>query len=319
MPAEQTMDFTADYLQAIHAAQNWFDTAGPAPDTSLEDHLYATWYTKLQCDKPDAPQPAPLLVNALSAVTRMESRWQTGWTCHRRASPAYIEAAKDHQRRYLCTAEYINRDCPGRAAVAGDALQVMAHSVSDNLLDGYWIMNSAPWEQSSGRMLRVYWNINSDGATALAGTLARTLPGDMAYSLKLPLDVGGYLRPDAAVLYFYTRDLAVAMPAIQQASRELGQRLYTGTPPLTKPVATGIGLAEEPPTENQSFGTSRCRILAAALQQARTNGLQQDSDILEAIHGELLGAGIDPAKPYKTSRDPRQGTRHECTAAARLP
>ena len=312
MPEEHTMDFTRDYQQAIRVAQNWFDTVRPGLNASLADYLYAEWYTKSHYNKPDVQYSSAMLVNAFNAAARAAANWQTGWGCVRQLDLNCVEAVRKDERRYLYTSEYINRSCPGKIPAPGDALKVISYAASDQLLEGYWVVNSGQWQYSSARMLRVYWNISSEGAALLARALISAMPGNMAYSLKLPLEADGYLRTDAAVLYFYVRDLGTAMPAIHHASQELANLLYTETPRLCKPVARGIGLAEEPAVKNQSFGSSRCQILASALQRAHTDGVKQSQAMMAIIRQELIKASVDPEKPYKISRNIEQGRSHEC-------
>jgi len=307
-------DYDQDYQLAAQLAQNWFNTDVSGSNTSLADYLYAGWYTKSNDNKSTVQLSPLMLVNSLNAAARMTTFWQSGWECsHQQRGSSRVAAIRKGERRSLCSFEYINESCPGRRAEPGEVLKVMSHTVSDRLLEGYWVGHSEQWVSSPGRILRVYWNIDNEGAALLVHTLFSTMPDNIAYSLKLLVEADGYLRTDTAVLYFHTRDIGVVMPAIYQTSRKLDGLLYTGIPRLTKPVTKGVSLAEEPRLKNQSFGSSRCQILASALQRAHAEGIQKQHALLAIIHQELNRAGINPEKPYKITRNTEQGTRYECT------
>jgi len=70
------------------------------------------------------------------------------------------------------------------------------------------------------------------------------------------------------------------------------------------PAPVPSGLAEDPGT-NESFGMSRCRLVAEALWQAASSGQHSEPQRIEAIRTRFAQAGIAPDRPWLSpgSRD----------------
>lgn len=317
MLGQLTSEYNEQYLRAIQISKNWFNYPVQDSGIDLETYLYAEWYSKQEKNtKQHNPQAQQILVNALNAAIRISVVWQSGWSCKREIDSTYIEAEKNSQSRILCAFDYINLSTPGKTPLKNTPLKVLSHNVSDKLMEGYWVTHTHNWQQSTGKILRVYWNIDIEAAASLVSELFKLMPDNKEYSLKLPLESAGYMRTDAAVLYFYARDIQFIMPAIKSASQKLKEYLYDGIPCLTKSVTKGVGLAEEPLQDEQSFGISRCKILSQALKKAHKNNIDDSNKILSYIYSELLAAQVDPLMPYRSMIQQKQGRRNERTNAA---
>src|SRR6185503_10969017 len=107
----------------------------------------------------------------------------------------------------------------------------------------------------------------------------------------------GYDRSDAAILYvnkFYYHPLAELIADVHQ---QLSERLESHTPLFSKPLAPGLGLAEEP-TTGESFGQQRCRILAEAMWSIYELNLEQDEQQIEEVRKQFEVNGINVDLPH---------------------
>jgi hypothetical protein len=118
------------------------------------------------------------------------------------------------------------------------------------------------------------------------------------YSLKLPSDAGGYGRADAAVLFLPDGVIGALAPDLKAIHGEVEAWLEPPTPALTRPLARGLALAEDPGHENESFGTHRCRVLAQAALRAVGRAGGNEDHLLRALIDGLAAAGVSAARPH---------------------
>ncbi len=79
-------------------------------------------------------------------------------------------------------------------------------------------------------------------------------------------------------------------------------------PVFTKPMAPGIGLAEDPGTE-ESFGQNRCRLLAEGMIRAYEQRARSLDRRLQILAESYAGAGISLTHPY-LNRNSTDGYTH---------
>lgn len=119
-------------------------------------------------------------------------------------------------------------------------------------------------------MVRIYLNARLDTAADLTRTVTDTLNDyEIAFNFKITTRACDFSRRDCAVLYLPRRMYRVATLALAPKVQRMAQLLDEGEPLFTRRLAPGIGLAEDPGTSTQSFGSSRCGILAEAILAAR--------------------------------------------------
>jgi hypothetical protein len=147
-------------------------------------------------------------------------------------------------------------------------------------------------------LVRLYWNVTPVGA----GTLLREVTGRLnrdavPFVMKVLDDPRNYARCDAAVLYFERVSYeGFRAEHAGHVLHLLAGHMADGVPALTKRVASGLALAENPAQE-QSFGSQRCGALARAI----VDGLGTHRALLERldlVEAEFRRSGIDPRLPY---------------------
>ena len=118
-------------------------------------------------------------------------------------------------------------------------------------------------------LVRVYWNLTATGAVTFIRTATRVLNGADAYfRLKVVNDAARFERCDAAVLYMRKSDYGAARELLRRIYSDVVCVLKPETPALTKPLAPGVGFAEDPGRGN-SFGLHRCCLLADGMPLTR--------------------------------------------------
>ena len=295
-------------LDAIRIARGWFDHATlsqvpidragqkpSAPVGALSVFLYANWYAAAR-DKPQNRSRVPL-VESLRAAHHGSWSWEQGWVAERVSSAGRVVAARDRERRVLSPSDFISVCLPGLPPPVGSALCVVRRWDSTTLLQGYWVTHSRLWFSERGTFARLYWNVQTAGAPALVRQLTSALD-QVPFCLKVPSEPAGFARADAAVLYVPVQvfpDLRRSIRAVHDAVREW---LSPDIPPLTKPMAAGLGVAETRWNAAESFGQHRCRLIAEALIATFQGERPPDADLLSAISEQFLREGLDPSRPW---------------------
>ena len=150
----------------------------------------------------------------------------------------------------------------------------------------------------SQKVVRMYWNFTSDGALRFMNQATSMLNrARLPFNLKVLDDQNAYSRCDAVVLYICNGDYTGVARILRKIYRDLGTHLKPGTPVFTKPLAPGVGLAEDPDRE-LSFGEHRCRLLADGIIRAYEQGKKSLNERFDSVAERFEEAGIDVGKPF---------------------
>jgi HopA1 effector protein family len=148
-------------------------------------------------------------------------------------------------------------------------------------------------------IVRCYWSLRSEGAAALVERLTGALnEAGVAFRLKVIADPEGYRRCDAGVLYTLAPQFELLAPIVADVHRRIGSWLRPASPALTKPLAPGLALAEDPGAGAESFGMNRCRLLAEGIVNAAERGAESVAERLEVVAAHFERAGVSLEQPY---------------------
>ncbi len=199
--------------------------------------------------------------------------------------------------------EFITAEGPGLAPRAGMHLKAFFPRESAHMQPGFYFAfgNSAEEEFEELSIVRFYWAVERAGAPALMHEISGRLNRfQVPFRLKMPVDGSFYNRLDAAVLYVNKRFYQIAAVLLPRVYQTIRLHLTPSTPLFTKPLAPGLGLAEDP-GNGESFGMQRCRLLAEAISTAYINPSQTDlpgETVLDTVVRRLELAGVRPDVPY---------------------
>jgi hypothetical protein len=177
------------------------------------------------------------------------------------------------------------RDANGKfttKAEIGAIVSVSRAATLPRLSPGYlMVIGGRPLK--SRDLLRFYWNIVPRAAPLLMKVVPEALHAvGIPFNLKTLNSPKQYARADAAVLYLRQGDACEAVDALRQCYRRLSAFMDPDIPAMTWPIAKGLGAAEDPGT-GESFGMSRCRLIAEGLMEAHASGVTSDALRIEAV------------------------------------
>jgi hypothetical protein len=189
---------------------------------------------------------------------------------------------------------------PEQPIRVGDAIAIR---LPRNLVqNGFYMAIGNAGQYRDEELVRVYFNLTSEGALAVMKTLTQRLNAvSLPFAFKALYNPSDYGRYDSAVLYFdkaeYTRIQPILLGIYQEHQAHFGEAI----PLFTKHLAPGLGLAEEPDYkfgEQESFGMNRCQIIANGLLEAWHQGDSSPDGRLDAIVRHFSLLNLDLQRPY---------------------
>ena len=150
-------------------------------------------------------------------------------------------------------------------------------------------------------LVRFYWNLTPEGAVRFLKRTTRVLnDAGLPFTIKAVNDPARFHRCDAVVLYIRRADYEQVSAILQRVYPRLTIHLKKGEPAFTKPLAPGVGLAEDP-GGGESFGVHRCRILAEGLIRAHEQRRTSMPERLDVVKRCFEERGVDLDHPYLSS------------------
>lgn len=287
-------DALCEVLDAVRITGNleifWFDqsvdTIRPLPESMIREALvsfvgrllYRAWYVygrprrDLDLVSSDSearpPSRSPHFIRAVLAANAGADFYTAAYPIHKSTSgDSVLVSGVRVQSPHLPT-----------IASGADRVELDISGVSLTKSPGYVMFTSRdgpPARADDDPLMRVYWNVSRDGAIALTEQLSAHLAGQgIQYQYKvLHADRDWPERADTAVFYVAKSGLLAAWDQLASIRARLRPMLRPYTPALTRTIATGVALAEDP-GGGDSFGTYVCRILAVEIvdEFRRTGG-----------------------------------------------
>ena len=266
---------------------------------NLRHQLYAEFYCR-GVATPTAERPEPqglgdhMFVEQLAAVNCGRGSWQSGWRV--RAVDGDQIVVQQHgldiwARREECLAEEGGLD-------TGATVKVRFPNELRKMSPGFYMALGDEDFERSEPVVRLYWHLTADAAVPFVDAATRALnAARIPFRLKVVNDPIRFTRCDAGVVY-------VAKPSFEQAARALAPvhaqvapALRPTPPALTKRLAPGLSLGEDPP-DGDSFGLHRCLLVAEGLVRAAETGAVTLEDRLACIADRFAEEGMDVTRPF---------------------
>lgn len=182
-------------------------------------------------------------------------------------------------------------------AKRGAPVRVRMPCAREAAMPGFFCFNARAGRLDDAQPhLKLYLNVTAAFApTLLAWLFADASLARARFDGKVVNDPDAFGRRDTALLY-------VDPPAVEAVVRSLARlrRAHTGgfragLPPFVLPIAPGLGAAESPPGNDESFGAQRCRLTALGLlDHLRTPGLSA----FDAVARRFASQGLDARRPW---------------------
>lgn len=265
----------------------------PVLAACVYEHLYSRPF-------PDASAPAPGpeldLSGLLERANTTRSRVEHDWSLLERAPDGNVIAVRHGRSRRLMPGQFLVAD-GALPPAPGAVLVAQLPSGSRTQQPGFYYCFSEGFVDANDLcpVVRLYFNVELEGAVALVRTLTGALNRyEIPFQLKVTTRPADFGRTDNAVLYL-TQDCfhaaALAITAVQPA---LERTLAVETPLFTKRLGHGIGFAESPGPDD-SFGSSRSKLVAAALVAARDGGDFPYPAFTQRFAEGIAAARLDPS------------------------
>ncbi len=150
--------------------------------------------------------------------------------------------------------------------------------------------------------VRIYFNFTPDGAISVMNGLTQELNQlEIPFSFKVLYNPKEYKRHDSGVLYFDKQNYPQVKDVLTEIYHQTKEHFKSGVPLFTLKLEEGLGLAEEPNhrfSEQESFGTHRCQIIANGLLNAFSAGNNSPEVRMQAIIEEFDKLGIPLERIY---------------------
>jgi len=270
---------------------------------ALQAHLYASFYCPgsaraRQPARQIQPQPGfTPFVQALSAANTGTGSREAGWRVVRRTGDGKVVVARDGLTLWAQPGEVAGPAEPGAA------VRLLLPKEMLRLSPGFYLaLGDAGLDPDGATVVRLYWNLRSDGAAALISMLTAALNKDrLRFRFKVINDPEGYFRCDAAVLYIVHGDYGRAADIVAATYPAIARHLKPAIPALTKRLADGLGLAEDPGPGGDSFGMHRCRLLADAVVRAHEHSGPGGARLSD-VETRFAEEGLSLDRPYLNPR-----------------
>jgi type III HopA1-like effector protein len=271
----------------------------------LQSRLYGEFYmrgNRSGSNWSQAPSnDAISFARVLSCANVGGASLDTGWTVVKvNADEAVVR--KGGLQLHVQTAECIaTRDGPLQAG-STVTLQLPKELLSAS--PGYYMAlgNRGEIGAKVSPLVRLYWNLRADGAVTFVESFTRHLnEAGIYFRLKVLNDPAAYTRSDAGVLYFNEVDKRCVSGTVSAVYGSIAPFLNGDVPMFTRRIAPGLGLAEDPGTQ-ESFGQHRCRILAEGIIRAHEEQAKSLQDRLRIVESQFASEGIRLSQPHLNPR-----------------
>jgi len=305
-PTPDTVALAGGTVVDPRAAEQIPGSTAPASSTvvQLQQLFYESCYCRRFGGAPSAfrgvQAPDSSFIETLAAANTSREHWDVGWRLQQLLPSGQIVAGKGALTRMVWPGEFLSHGPPGMPSGPGTEISLFVAKESRTIQPGfYYVFGEALADQEEELgPVRLYWNITAPGAAPLvAGITAVLNRFAIPFRFKCLSVPEWFDRADAAVLYIAKRHYRVAALLLADVHRAVVQSLKAATPLFTKPLADGLGLAEDPMT-GESFGMNRCRLLAAAVCNAHARGLDTPEARLSEVTAAFAAAGLSLERPY---------------------
>lgn len=286
--------------------------AGPPGTTealegALATAVYLLAYTAVYRGGPAGPEAlAPRVTPDAGFTARLReanptaTRWEPGWRVFAHDAGGAVRVSKGEVAIAVQPGQYAFVPGAGRLPGVGDVVELLVPGESMGHQPGmYFAFGDTPAsDYDFAALARLYFNVPAQNAPWLLRTLGSLLNRHaVPYRMKCSMDPAQLGRTDGFVLYLSRRFLPAALRLLAPLAGEVGRRLRPGTPLFSREILPGMGGADEP-GGGESFGQSRCRLVAGGLVDAWQAGESGPAARREAVDARFRRAGVSPGAPH---------------------
>jgi hypothetical protein len=267
----------------------------------LYQHCFSTRFTG-QVEMKETPPAGddPRWIERLSQANQSRERWEDGWQTLAGMPGGQVIARRGSLTRVLAPGEFVNLSGSGMTLGPGATVRVYVPRESRAVQPAYYFAFGESFADSSDELstVRFYWNIRAEGAAELLQILSAELNRwEAPFRFKTGIHPAMLSRCDSAVLYVPRRSAAFTYELAAEARERIGRFLRAEVPLFTLRLADGLAFADDP-GNGESFGTSRCRMLAQGLWVAYCEGARHLEERFAVVERHFRSEGIALERPW---------------------
>jgi hypothetical protein len=202
--------------------------------------------------------------------------------------------------RLLFPGEFVSLSGSGMFLAPGSAVRIYVPRESRAMQPGYYFAfgETLPDSCDEFSVVRFYWHVSAEGAAELLRLVSGELNRWQApFRFKTGVQPGLLARCDSAVMYAPRRSAPLTYELVLEIHKRIEPLLRPEVPLFTLRLAAGLAFAEDPGTQ-ESFGMSRCRILAHAIWLAHQQGARATEARLATVEQHFRSEGISLERPW---------------------
>lgn len=241
-------------------------------------------------------------VEDLSAANQTQNGWERGWQIVSGQVGRTIHVTKGGRFRAATPGEYeVSPEEPLTGADRLVSLKVIREQ--RDWLPMFYFAHSEtlPNQCEDQSNLRFYFHCSARSAIDVIRSVTASLNHyRVPFRMKCLNHRQLYTRSDALVFYIEKRFADFVARCVASLSESSAFKLADKTPLFSRQLINGIGIADDP-GDGQSFGQSRCRLLAEGLLDAQESGCLGDDDMISKIAASFRRANLDLMQPHLNS------------------
>lgn len=266
----------------------------------LQSQLYSDFYCRgfavpAREQKENHVEGIKSFVNQLAQANTSKGCWETGWEVQSVEDNTAVVSRSGLELRVKIKDLLVSENCP---ITSGSQVRIPMPKEFLNMSPGYYVaLGDRKFNNAQHNLVRIYWNVREQGAVRLMHMVTNMFnQAEVPFQFKTINDPKSYNRCDAAVLYIDENDFNKVLNILHKIISELLPHLKSGIPAFSKPLATGVGLAEDP--EGESFGMHRCKILADGLLRAYLQRKEALEERIKVVVERFAESGIKMEQPF---------------------
>ncbi len=232
------------------------------------------------------------LMTAHSLANPDRDRWDAGWR--------YLGSSRDsdlvHQRGvdFSVSAEGV-RPRRGDSLRAGCDVEVLVPAERWSLSPGYMLFYGEkllPPRSAGTRRTRLYLDLDVEDSRRVIGMCRRFNEARLPFTLKVASQPAVYDdRSDTVILFIEREGYPRASELLVEAAMRAGLTPRPSVPAFTRRLGSGVAVADDPAAP-ESFGESRCRLLASGILRAHEAGDTSFESRLREVEKVFLAEGV---------------------------
>jgi hypothetical protein len=217
-------------------------------------------------------------IAGLSKANAGNDHFDEGWVVEKNEDGDALIACKGNYRMQLKPGEFLNvrsgnTDHDNRREVRIYRPKEYC-SINDIF---YFAFGSAIADSNEDFMVRFYFNATFEGNLKIMQLITSFLNEfHVPFIFKCLIHPFYYGRSDTAVLYVNKQNANFTFDFLRSIREEIKNCLRDALPLFVYPVSKGIGFAEQPAAESESFGSHWAKIIAAGIMKAYESNLEKE-------------------------------------------